>query len=57
MRRQVTYIDGLTETLKSGNLSQSQQVAVAGEVESLEKDLKAFLEGSFQSVEGKLIPN
>ena len=25
-------------------------------IESLEKDLKAFLEGSFQSVEGKLIP-
>ena len=56
MRRQVTHIDGLTDSLKSGNLSQSQQVAVAGEVELLENDLKAFLEGSFQSVEGKLIP-
>ena len=55
-RHQVAYIKKLTVALESRNLSQPRQVAVAEELESVKSDLVAFLDGSFQSVEGNLIP-
>ena len=47
-RKQQTYINGLSEKLKSGNLSQPEQVAIAEEYETAREDLKQFLEGSFK---------
>ena len=55
-RKQQTYINGLSEQLKSGNLSQPEQVAITEEYETAREDLKQFLEGSFKLEEDNWLP-
>ena len=55
-RKQHTYINELSEKLKSGDLSQPEQVAITEECETAREDLKQFLEGSFKLEEDNWLP-